>query len=172
MLSSQEPRDGDFVAYIEQLQRESAARIHAQSQVPMVELPANTPPRAGAPRPAHPPPSSPSPAGQATRRGSMSGDEAAPVLDRRQAEEMLARLARSGATSQNAPVGVALAFGVLLLLTWFAFDTGALPFLVGLGLTLWAVSRLRRAARQPSGSDGSPGRDRIASIFGPHPPRS
>lgn len=171
MLTSQEPRDGDFVAYIEQLQRESAARIRAQSQVPMVELPANTPPRTGAPRPANPPPSGLGPAGQATRRGSMSGDETAPVLDRRQAEEMLARLARSGATSQNASASVALAIGIVLLLSWFAFDTGALPFLVGLGLTLWAASRLRRATRQ-SATDAARGRDQIANLFGSHPPKS
>lgn len=167
MLSSQEPRDGDFVAYIEQLQRESAARIHAQSQVPMVELPANTPPRAGVPRPAQP-----LPAGQVTRRGSMSGDETAPVLDRQQAEEMLERLARSRATSPNASAGLALAIGVVLLLSWFAFDTGAVPFLVGLGLTLWAMSRLRRATRRMPGTDGPRGRDQVASIFGPQPPKS
>jgi hypothetical protein len=172
MLTSQEPRDGDFVAYIEQLQRESAARIRKQSQVPMVELPANTPPRAGAPRPVHPPPSGLGPAGQPTRRGGMSGDENAPVLDRRQAEEMLARLAQSGASSQNASAGVALAIGVILLLSWFAFDTGVLPFLVGLGLTLWAVSRLRRAARQPPGTDGPRGRDQVGHIFGPRPTQS
>jgi len=172
MLTSQEPRDGDFVAYIAQLQRESAARIHAQSQVPMVELPANAPPRAGAPRPAQPSSSGSVLAGQTTRRGSMSGDESAPVLDRRQAEEMLARLARSGASSQNASAGVALAIGVVLLLTWFAFDTGALPFLIGIGLTLWAVSRLRRAARQPAGTNAPRGRDQVSNIFGPRPPTS
>lgn len=172
MLTSQEPRDGDFVAYIEQLQRESAARIRAQSQVPMVELPANAPPRVGAPHPAHPPLPGPVPAGQATRRGSMSGDQTAPVLDRRQAEEMLERLARTGASSQNASAGVALAIGVVLLLTWFAFDTGALPFLIGIGLTLWAVSRLRRAARQPAGTAGPRGRDQVSHIFGPRPPQS
>jgi hypothetical protein len=172
MLTSQEPRDGDFVAYIEQLQRESAARIHAQSQVRMVELPANAPPRTGAPRPAQLPPSGSVPAGQATRRGSMSGDESPPLLDRRQAEEMLARLARSGASSHNASAGIALAIGAVLLLTWFAFDTGALPFLIGLGLTLWAVSRLRRAARQPASTAGPRGRDQVSHIFGPRPPTS
>jgi hypothetical protein len=171
MLTSQEPRDGDFVAYIELLQRESAARIHAQSQVPMVELPANAPPRTGTPRPAQPSPSSVA-ASQTTRRGSMSGDESTPVLDRRQAEEMLARLARSGATSQNASAVVALGIGVVLLLTWFVFDTGALPFLIGIGLTLWAVSRLRRAARQPAGTAGPRGRDQVSHIFGPRPPTS
>ncbi len=172
MLTSQEPRDGDFVAYIEQLQRESAARIRAQSQVPMVELPANPPTRAGAPHPAQPPLPGPVAAGQATRRGSMSGNETAPVLDRRQAEEMLARLARSGGTSQNASAGVALAIGAILLLSWFVFDTGALPFLIGIGLTLWAVSRLRRAARQTTGMAGQRGREQVSHIFGPRPPTS
>ncbi len=102
----------------------------------------------------------------------MSGDESAPVLDRRQAEEMLARLARTGASSQNASAGVALAIGVVLLLSWFAFDTGALPFLIGIGLTLWAVSRLRRAARQPAGTNAPRGRDQVSHIFGPRPPTS
>ena len=102
----------------------------------------------------------------------MSGDDTAPVLDRRQAEEMLARLARSGATSQNASAAVALAIGAALLLSWFAFDTGALPFLVGLGLTLWAVSRLRQAARRRTGTTGPHGRDQVSHIFGPRPPKS
>ena len=172
MLTSQEPRDGDFVAYIEQLQRESAARIRAQSQVPMVELPAGAPPRSGTPRAALPPLSGAGSADHLTRRGSMSGDESTPVLDRRQAEELLARLSRSGASAQTASASAALAIGAVLLLTWFVFDTGALHFLVGLGLTLWAVSRLRRAARQRTGTAGPRGRDQVAHIFGPRPPTS
>jgi hypothetical protein len=59
-----------------------------------------------------------------------------------------------------------------MLLSWFAFDTGALPFLVGLGLTLWAVSRLRQAARQRTGTTAPHGRDQVSHIFGPRAPKS
>jgi hypothetical protein len=73
MSASQEPRDGDFVAYIDALQRESEARIHAKAQQPMIET---------------------APAGQgpASLRATGGPTVAEPVLNRQQAEELLRRL--------------------------------------------------------------------------------
>lgn len=50
MIPSNEPKDGDFIAYIEQLQEQQAARLHARGQAgedrpaqPEVQFPAAAP---------------------------------------------------------------------------------------------------------------------------------
>jgi len=149
MSASQEPRDGDFVAYIDALQRESAARIHAKAQQPMVET-------------------MPGGQGPATPRATGGPTVAEPVLNRQQAEELLRRLARSGRSPQAASAAAALAIGLVLLLFWFVTNSGAVPLLLGIGLIAWAVSRLRRLGRG-NAETGQQERAQIAPLFGKKP---
>jgi len=158
MPVSQEPRDGDFVAYIEALQRESEARLHL-------------PPRPSLGSSMHP-------AGRAAGRQGIVGSSThdsptpaagAPVLTRQQADELLARLGRTGSPSQVRGAAIALVIGIVLLLFWFLGGRGTLPFLVGLGLTLWSVSRLRQLGRRDSARRQS-ARGRIVQLFGERPP--
>jgi hypothetical protein len=156
-MTSQEPRDGDFVAYIEALQRESEARLHRP------QPPLGAPVHPGGHVTGSPEPGRPASPGIGTR-----SDIAAPVLSRLQADELLARLARTGGSSQARGTGIALAVGVVLLLFWFIADGGAIAFLTGLGLTLWSVSRLRRLGR-PSPDAAKHTREQIAGLFGRSP---
>lgn len=160
MVTSQEPRDGDFVAYIEALQRESEARLHRPQ--PALGAPAH---RGGHMT------ESPGPGRPASPGIDTQSDAAARVLSRLQADELLARLARTGASSQARGAGIALAVGVVLLLFWFIADGGAIPFLVGLALTLGSISRLRRLG-QPGPDAGRHTRGQIAGLFGQRPPRA
>jgi hypothetical protein len=149
MSAPQEPPNGDFVAYIEALQRESAARIHVKSQIPMVDTA----------RPGH---------GPTSPRSTASHDASEPVLNRQQAEELLARLTRSGRPPQATRAVIALAVGLVLLFFWFVTDGGAVPLVIGLGFVAWAVSRLRSLGRQSS-EPGHQARAQIAQLFGKKP---
>lgn len=157
MLASQEPRNGDFVAYIEQLQKESALRMNAKSDVAMVDTRTQS---------ANPPS-----AAADSRRVAMANAPAAPVLNRQQAEELVARLTRARASGEVA-ASIGLVVGIFLLLLWFASDAGGLPLLVGVALTVWAVSRLRRLRQQRRGEPAPEGRALIAQVFGNKKQRS
>jgi hypothetical protein len=153
MSSSQEPPNGDFVAYLEVLERQSAARILARSQVPMAELP-HAQGRAAA-----------------GRFSEAATEKTAPVLDRQQAKELLARLTKTGrASSQATPAAIAFVVGLVLLLFWFIADGGVVPFLIGIGLIAWSVSRLRGLGRGAN-RDGHE-REQIAQSFGNKPPKA
>lgn len=149
MSAPQEPPNGDFVAYIEALQRESAARIHVKSQIPMVDTAA----------PGHGP-TSPS--------SSASHNASEPVLNRQQAEELLARLTRSGRPPRAAQAVIALVVGLVLLFFWFVGDGGVVPLLIGIGFVAWSVSRLRSVGRQAV-EPGRQARAQIAQLFGKKP---
>ncbi len=149
MSAPQEPPDGDFVAYIEALQRESAARIHVNSRIPMVDTAA----------PGH---------GPASTRSTPSRDASEPVLNRQQAEELLARLTHSGRRPQASQAVIALVVGLVLLFFWFVADGGVVPLLIGLGFVAWSVSRLRSLGRQAA-EPGRQARAQIAQLFGKKP---
>ena len=149
MSAPQEPPNGDFVAYIEALQRESAARIHLKSQVPMVDTAAS----------GH---------GPTAPRSTASHDASEPVLNRQQAEELLARLTHSGRRPQAAQAVIALVVGLVLLFFWFVADGGVVPLLIGLGFVAWSVSRLRSLGRQAA-EPGRQARAQIAQLFGKKP---
>jgi hypothetical protein len=166
--ATQEPRDGDFVAYIDQLQRESAARIHAQSQVGMIETAAHGMPQSAAPGAAPRPMPHPAARIQSAATGSNHG---LPALDAREAQELLARLARSRPATHFVSGAVAAAVGALLLLYSLIGSGGVLPLLIAIGLLWWAVPRMRRASGDISAAGRQHAR-RIAQTFGPRPPHA
>jgi hypothetical protein len=147
MGSYQEPPGGDFVAYIDELQRQSAARVRAQGGS---TVDAHTPHKF-------------EPLAAETQTTS-----APPVLTRQQAEELLARLARRGAAVGSRSGQFAVVLGIALLILWFATRAGTLTFLIGLGLLVWGLVQQARAARakQPTAAD------RLKQLFHPTaPPR-
>jgi hypothetical protein len=153
MLATQEPPDGDFVAYIAALEKESAARMHAKSDVPMVDLAGEGRPRGG----------NRSVSESSATKAPATGMTSAPVIDRRQAEALVARLAHGSPGTTGAVVG--LIVGIFLLLAWLASDSGGLPFLLGLGLVLWAITRLRRLRSERRDAPESR-RALVAKVFG------
>ncbi len=166
--ATQEPRDGDFVAYIDQLQRESAARIRAQSQVGMIETAAQDRPQSAAPGAAPKPTPHPPVRFESAATGSNHGF---PALDAREAQELLARLARSRPATHFVSGAVAAAVGALLLLYSLIGSGGVLPLLIAIGLLWWAVPRVRTASGDISAAGRQHAR-RIAQTFGPRPPHA
>lgn len=146
MAQYNEPPGGDFVAFIDELQRQSAARMRARGDTAADADAAMTP----------------APGSAEAETGS------APVLTRQQAEALLARLARRGATGASRSGQVAVILGIALLVLWFLTRAGTVAFLIGLGLLVWGLVRQSRAARaeQPTAAD------RLKQVFhGTPPPR-
>jgi hypothetical protein len=174
MPSYAEPPNGDFVAYVEQLQRESAARILAQSKPVMVE---------------------PSGLAPGTVRGAMTnvldaqpksaeyggygfgnaashsevGTASVLPLSRLEADKLLARLASERAKAQQVGTAISLFIGVALIFYWFASRSGVVPLLLGVGLLVWSIRKLRRGTAQRADARADAGRTAISKVFGSRP---
>jgi hypothetical protein len=176
MSSAAEPPNGDFVAYIDQLQRESAARILAQSKQAMVELPASRTPTSG--RSALPPlaarPASTGNGDYAFGDALQGKDSTGSVLplSRLEADKLLARLTSERAKAQQVGTAIGLVIGIALIFYWFVSRTGFVPLLLGVGLLVWSIRKLRRGAAQRADARTDPGRAAVPTVFGrpPHNP--
>jgi hypothetical protein len=174
MSSAAEPPNGDFVAYIEQLQRESAARILAQSKQVMVEPPAGQVPARGRGAPSAIPNARPVSAGNGGYGfdNAMHGkDDTGSVLplSRLEADKLLARLASERAKAQQVGTAIGLVVGVALIFYWFASRAGVVPLLLGVGLLVWSVRKLRRGAVQRNAERTDAGRAAVSKVFGHSP---
>jgi hypothetical protein len=143
-----EPKDGDFIAYIERLQEESAARLqlhitldsHDTSSGPApVPLPGST---------------------------SASAKFAPSAMV---AEEIQKRLRAPASSLRFIVSGFAVAVGGFLVLLGFLFNSGALSILIGIGLLIWALPRLRAALGQPGKSKQAVSREIVEHWFGTKP---
>lgn len=176
MPSATEPPNGDFVAYIEQLQRESAARILVQSKQVMVEPPADPVPgrQRGASKSVLDARPVTSGKGSDDFGNATHGDtEAGGVLplSRLEADKLLARLASERAKAQQVGTLIGLVFGVALIFYWFASRSGVVPLLLGVGLLVWSIRKLRRGTgRRADVRDA--GQAAVSKVFGhrPHNP--
>lgn len=117
----QEPRDGDFVAYIESLQRESAARLAQQGAH-----------IAGAAKPVPSAGEFPQPKA-----------EAAPGPTPKQAAGPFARRDADAKTVKALVAGVV---GLVFLLTWLG-NSSPFAFILGAALLAYAIPRLLAAFR-------------------------
>ena len=176
MSSAAEPPNGDFVAYIEQLQHESAARILAQSKRVMVEIPAGQMPASGrsasttlAARPA-----SAGNGGNGFDNALHGKDDTGSVLplSRLEADKLLARLASERAKAQQVGTAISLVIGIALIFYWFASRAGVVPLLLGVGLLVWSIRKLRRGTAQRADARTDAGRAAVSKVFGrpPHNP--
>jgi hypothetical protein len=135
----QEPKDGDFVAYIDALQRESAARL-ARQHVSVVDV-------------AHP-----TKAPSATF-GDQSASAPAPI-----AEQSPGHFVRRDRDAKLVKAIVACVIGAVFLLTWFG-DGGLFPLIVGIALLGYALPRLLTAFRT-QGQQSPASKALIDHVFG------
>lgn len=144
-----EPPNGDFVAYVEELQRESAARLQSHSKAPLL------PHDPGELHSGHP-------TGMAAE---------SPALTRRQADELLERFASHRATAHQVGPAIGLVFGVALSLSWLLGGSNLLALLFGVGLMAWSIRHLRRAAAQRASAPRAGAHAIVSQFFG-KPPRA
>ncbi len=134
----QEPKDGDFVAYIEALQRESAVRL-AQQHVVVHE-----------------------PDG-AARYASVVFQDNKPVSSPTRGERSIEGALRADTSGRLAKALVATVAGALFLLHWLG-KGGPLSFIAGVALLAYGAPRLAhgfRALNAPATSKA-----RIEQVFG------
>lgn len=117
-----EPKDGDFVAYIDALQRESAARLALQ-HVNVVDVAFPT----------------------KKAQGSTFGEKAEPAAPPN-AGSVPAHSVRRDRDAKVVKAVVAGVIGAVFLLTWLG-DGGVFPFIVGIALLAYAIPRLLAAFR-------------------------
>ncbi len=124
---TQEPKDGDFVAYVEALQRESAARL-AQQHVTVLSAPPSD-----------------------AKSGHFFDDkkkatERAPNLER-----VVDHFLRADRDQAAIKALVAAVIGAVVFLLWLARG-GALSFLIAVALFAYALPRLLQAFRSIAAS--------------------
>lgn len=126
-----EPPDGDFVAYIEGLQRAALAR-HAASHARPAALPL------AAERP-NPPP----------RAGAATGAESRPALGPEEARELLTKLKAASSLRPGEVAGmIAIALGVMLILATVGGGGGPFGFFIGIALIVWGAKRLESRTKK------------------------
>lgn len=139
MSDYEPPKDGDFIAYIDRLQQESAARLQLNLLLDSHDSPAKAA-RAGlpesAPRAQHETPPA----------------KFAPAVTA--AAEIRKTLSATPSAARLVVGGFGVAAGVYFLMDWLMFKGGVLSLLIGIGLLAWAVPRLR-SAKVPAHEPGS-----------------
>jgi fatty acid desaturase len=139
-----EPRDGDFVAYIDALQRESAARL-AQQHVAVIETTAAS----------------------KTTGQFFEEKPGPPVVPNLQ--QAFGRLVRRDTDAKVVKALVAAVAGAAFLLTWLG-NGGPISFVVAIALLAYAVPRLlaafRALAEQPANKSAV---DQVFGRSGTHP---
>lgn len=134
-----EPKDGDFVAYIEALQRESAARLGHQHLATQAN-------------PAQP-----------SGKDQLFPDRGSVEQRKSDVEAAVERVLSAGGDRELVKAMVAAVFGLAALMVWMGRG-GALSFLIAVGLLVYAVPRLitafRAIVRPPSN------RTTVDQVFG------
>ncbi len=154
MIDTHEPKDGDFIAYIEQLQRESAARLlgSTQHQVTQLEKPPST--------------------AANTSDHFFAGRKPA---DLRSAAQLQATLAQVAAVPAIAPLftsAVPILVGVLLTLYWLVATASLAPLLIGIALIFWGIRRFQRALRQFSPRENPQAQAFVSKVFAARPSKA
>lgn len=146
MIDTHEPKDGDFIAYIERLQEESAARLqlHITIDSDQAASKATQVPSAGSPP-------------QSAKFGPSTN------------EQLHRHLGTSTSALRLVTGGFAALVGAVLFLRGFIFDGGALSMLIGIGLLVWALPRLRSAPGTPGAAKRALSREMIEQWFGTKP---
>ena len=146
MINTQEPKDGDFIAYIEQLQKESAARLLASSQHLVTQL-------------------DKTPAGGTNKADHFfAGRKPA---DMRTAAQLQATLAQVIAVPSLAGLFASILpilIGALLALYWMVASASFLPLFIGIILIVWGARQFERARRKIA-QQPAPQTQAISKIF-------
>lgn len=149
-LIGAEPKDGDFVAYLLDIERRQLAAMDAAR---LTDGPSSVPPLPGLGAPA------PDPARRAATPAAAahtSPHDERPPLNKDQAAAVLEVLsshaqARTALVSQEFVGGIVIALVALFFFFAGAVGGNPIPILIGTGLGLLAFSRLRKALRGTGG---------------------
>jgi hypothetical protein len=152
MIDTHEPKNGDFVAYIEQLQKESAARLLGSGHHVITQLEKK-------------------PASSANKDGShfFAGRKPADLRSAAQLHATASQIAAAPSMHHIISSVVAILFGAAFGLYWLIASTSFVPLLIAAGLIVWGVGRFRRALELLSPGQNKNPQALVASVFTPPP---
>jgi hypothetical protein len=130
MIDTHEPKDGDFIAYIEQLQKESAARLLGSTHHLVTQL--EKTPATGANKADH----------------FFAGRKPADLRSAAQLQATLAQVAAVPPIGRLFASALPILIGALLALYWLAGAASIVPLVIGIALILLGVRLFRRALRR------------------------
>lgn len=150
MIDTQEPKDGDFVAYIEQLQKESAARLLGGGQHVITQLEKK-------------------PAANANKDGShfFAGRKPADLRSAAQLQATLSKIAAVPSASHVLSAAVPILIGAFIALYWLFASTSIVALIIAIALIAWGVRRFQRLIRQFSPRENPALKTQVASVFTP-----
>lgn len=146
-MNTQEPKDGDFVAYIEQLQKESAARLLSSTHHLVTQL--EKTPAAGANKADH----------------FFAGRKPA---DLRSAAQLQATLAQVVAVPPIGPLiasALSILIGAAFAFYWLVATASIVPLALGIGLMAWGLRRFQRALRRLSPQPTKQAQPLVSKVF-------
>ncbi len=148
MIDTHEPKDGDFIAYIEQLQKESAARLLGSGHPLINQLES-------------------SPAKGANKAGShfFAGRKPADLRSAAQLQASLAPVVARASLGRLLSSLLSIAIGVLLALYWLIASASVATLVVGIAFIFWGVQRIRRAMRQFSPQQSKQTQALVSKVF-------
>ncbi|HVE90526.1 MAG TPA: hypothetical protein VNA44_12590 [Burkholderiaceae bacterium] len=131
-MDTQEPKDGDFIAYIEQLQKESAARLLTSTQHQVTQL--EKTPLAGANKADH----------------FFPGRKPADLRSAAQLQATLAQVVAAPSLINLFASALPILVGALLALYWLVASASFLPLFIGIILMVWGARQFERTRRRIS----------------------
>ena len=147
MIDTQEPKDGDFIAYIEQLQKESAARLLGSTHHLVTQL--DKPGAAGASKADH----------------FFAGRKPADLRSAAQLRTTLAQIAAVPSLVGLFASALPILIGVLFTLYWLVASASFWPLFVGFALIVWGVRLFERARRRISHQPSQQTQALISKVF-------
>ncbi|MGH6609830.1 MAG: hypothetical protein ACRECQ_06215 [Burkholderiaceae bacterium] len=146
-IETQEPKDGDFVAYVEQLQKESAARVlgahHSVNQLDKTATGASKP-----------------------DSHFFAGRKPADFRPASASREALTQIATASA-SRLLSATIAIVIGVLLAFYWLFASASIVLLAVGIALVFWGIQRVKRAVQRISPQQRQQAQAAVSKVFAP-----
>ena len=153
MIDTQEPKNGDFIAYIEQLQKESAARLLGSTHHLVTQLDKNPP--AGGNKADH----------------FFAGRKPADLRSAAQLQATLAQVAAVPSIGTLFMSAIPIMIGALLALYWVAASASIVTLVIGIALIFWGVRVFQRAIRQLAPRESKQAQALVSKVFtAPTPP--
>ena len=151
MIDTQEPKDGDFIAYIEQLQKESAARLLGSNHHLVNQLD-----KTGAAK---------------ADSHFFAGRKPADLRSAAQLQATLAQVVALPSIGHLFASALPTLIGALFALYWLVASAGIASLAIGIALIFWGVRLFQRALRRFSPQESKHAQALVSKVFtAPTPP--
>jgi ABC-type multidrug transport system fused ATPase/permease subunit len=154
MIDTHEPKDGDFIAYIEQLQKESAARLLASTQHLVTQL--DKAPPDGVNKADH----------------FFAGRKPADLRSAAQLQATLAQVVAVPSLVGLFASMLPILIGVLLALYWLMASASFVPLLIGIVLIVWGTRLFERARRRIAQRPNKETQALVSKVFAAPPAKT